>query len=341
MLDLLGVSLGFEGRIKDPRALNPTGLWEVGALTALNERILETLGGGWSCPPPLEPGWSAADGLDDLRREAATLTEEVAELPFWCWKDPRACITWELWADVLRRRPVFVVTHRNPVEVAQSLTQRDGLSTALGLALWERYTRAALAAAAGRPTFVLAYERLLAEPGTVAGELAAFLTEHEVPVTLAALDEIRAFVDPALHRQRAQPPDPAHIPVITSAQLALRAALERSAGAHRACALAPPEPESPWVEPLLAERRAAGVRAAMNEELAAREERTQELRDKLARVRSRNETLQAKVEALQAKRGRRGNRKDRRGNGDSMADGEDPDRAEGEEGARRRDPGPA
>ncbi|MEL7208803.1 MAG: hypothetical protein AAGK32_11340, partial [Actinomycetota bacterium] len=48
--------------------------------------------------------------------------------------------------------------------VARSLEARDGTSLAHGLALWERYTRAAVVGLEGARVLVVDYDAALAEP---------------------------------------------------------------------------------------------------------------------------------------------------------------------------------
>ena len=61
----------------------------------------------------------------------------------WGWKDPRTLINFEYWKKVLPPDTGFnlVVSLRNPLEVARSLSKRNGISIEDGLRLWERYNR--------------------------------------------------------------------------------------------------------------------------------------------------------------------------------------------------------
>ena len=63
-----------------------------------------------------------------------------------------------------RPRWSTVFLWRAPLAVARSLRSRQGFPVSLGLALWERYTRDALAALAGHAVYVMRYEELLADP---------------------------------------------------------------------------------------------------------------------------------------------------------------------------------
>ncbi|MGH3182882.1 MAG: hypothetical protein ACRDOE_13385 [Streptosporangiaceae bacterium] len=59
--------------------------------------------------------------------------------------------------------------------MARSLRSRQGFPTSLGLALWERYNREALAALAGHGVYILRYEELLYDPLACVSAVARWL----------------------------------------------------------------------------------------------------------------------------------------------------------------------
>ncbi len=196
VLNLLGLDAGRDV-LMGPSESNPTGHWEVERLTSFNDRVLDELGGRWSAPPPLVDGKAltalAGGAWGD---EAAGLHAEAFAGPSWVWKDPRLCLLLPFWRTVLRRDgappPHEVVALRDPQEIARSLAVRDGMAVGFGLALWERYTRALLAALDGHDPCFVHYERLLAEPEGVARELVAFCADEPLsdePERLAAVSD--------------------------------------------------------------------------------------------------------------------------------------------------------
>ena len=80
---------------------------------------------------------------------------------------------------------------RHGVPVAHPVSRWPGRSdrdrafpSASGLALWERYTRAALAGLAGHAGYVMGYEDLLADPRAALEPLAHWLAaDRRVPVS--------------------------------------------------------------------------------------------------------------------------------------------------------------
>src|SRR3954447_11189741 len=142
---------------------NPLGYWESASLLHLNDELLATLDGTWKEPPQLDQGWSGDARLDAVRVKAIRACDAVFLTEQWVWKDPRNCLTLPFWLDTLDVAPAIVLVHRSPVEVALSLLRRDALPINHSLALWERYIRTSIEAAAGLPTYVLDYARLLYE----------------------------------------------------------------------------------------------------------------------------------------------------------------------------------
>ena len=56
-LNVLGLYLGPEEHLMRPSSDNPAGHWENRPIKQINDEILSILGGSWSAPPPLPPGW--------------------------------------------------------------------------------------------------------------------------------------------------------------------------------------------------------------------------------------------------------------------------------------------
>lgn len=139
---------------------NPAGYWESATLIETNKRILKAVGTDTYHPPA--PGWHrkrrALRLIAGMRRDFRSV---YASEP-WVWKDPRTCITLPLWRMALRWvDPIAVYVSRDPAEVVRSIGRRDRLTTLHAVALWERYTRAALLGATGMPLLHVRYRELL------------------------------------------------------------------------------------------------------------------------------------------------------------------------------------
>jgi hypothetical protein len=131
------------GKMKDLRAArsdNPEGYWEHRRLARLNERILESFGGGWDFPPPLEEGWQEDERLSILKMKAKRMLSPFEGHEPWGWKDPRNSLTLPFWTSLLPETKV-VVCLRNPLEVARSLHERGYSSPAFSFNLWITYNQ--------------------------------------------------------------------------------------------------------------------------------------------------------------------------------------------------------
>ena len=76
--------------------------------------------------------------VEDLPKRARDLVSELAIVPHWGWKDPRASLTIRFWLDLIPDLRVILCV-RHPLEVALSLKRRNNTSYAHGLSLWHTY----------------------------------------------------------------------------------------------------------------------------------------------------------------------------------------------------------
>jgi GT2 family glycosyltransferase/glycosyltransferase involved in cell wall biosynthesis len=134
-----GLYLGPKDALMPPQADNPDGFWEHLGFVALNDELLEALGGAWDLPPKTDDNLSN-ERLDPLRMKARLLIEGFHSAQIWGWKDPRNSLTLPFWEDLLPGLKTLIIV-RNPLEVAYSMRKRNGTSYAFGLRLWEIYNR--------------------------------------------------------------------------------------------------------------------------------------------------------------------------------------------------------
>ena len=140
-----GLYLGPKDALMPPQADNPDGFWEHLGFVALNDELLEALGGAWDLPPKTNENLSD-ERLDPLRMKARLLIEGFHSAQIWGWKDPRNSLTLPFWEDLLPGLKTLIIV-RNPLEVAYSMRKRNGTSYAFGLRLWEIYNRRLIEAA--------------------------------------------------------------------------------------------------------------------------------------------------------------------------------------------------
>jgi hypothetical protein len=151
---------------------NPTGYWESRALSRLDDLLLTQ----WRCTWWLAPPSITPEMVYLLRGysylAASTFFGTFPAAP-WVWKDPRLTVLLPFWDQILGRQPVLLV-HRDPRGVAESISARDGFSSAEALAIWERHTRLVLAALRGKTVAVASHSRLRDDPEQWREDIARF-----------------------------------------------------------------------------------------------------------------------------------------------------------------------
>src|SRR5438105_3321701 len=169
LLNAMGCYAGEPHEMPAPDVFNPTGYWEHRDVWALDEEILAAVDASWRDP--------AVDlsRIDDAAQKtfvtrARTIASKLDAHGSWMMKDPRLSIVFPIWREALDR-PVCVLVWREPSSVAGSLANRDDLPHAVGLALWEEYTRAMLASTIGLPRVLVSYDDLVADPNGCASRL--------------------------------------------------------------------------------------------------------------------------------------------------------------------------
>ncbi|MGB9830748.1 MAG: sulfotransferase family protein [Fervidicoccus fontis] len=165
VLNLIGVYFGDEDSFVPPAPDNPEGFWENAAIVDVHARIFQALGRGWDrwdLPLPMPYKWWNSPAVKAYRDELINLiVKQFSSHTLWGWKDPRTCICLPLWKEILTELKVkfsFVIVVRNPLEVAESLTRRNGFTVSKGWALWWLYTLNALYWTQGYKRVLICYE---------------------------------------------------------------------------------------------------------------------------------------------------------------------------------------
>ena len=232
------------------------------SIMTTNDRMLRALGGSWSAPPPLGTVWEDCPALHALEGDAAAAAAfAYRERGARVWKDPRAALLLPFWRRVLPGPLPAVLVWRRPLAVARSLCRRDGLTLTHGLALWDWYNRAAMAALAGHDVLVVRYDELVEDPKDVVVEIAEWLDGLAIspPGGSWDVDAAAAVVSPDLDHEGAEGDVP-------SDQLDLVGLLGELRGAH--APFAPPgalDPP-PWVSEYITERRCREMALAAADE---------------------------------------------------------------------------
>ena len=157
LLNLCGLDLGPDQDLLGPDKGNPLGHFEHKGFKILDESLLAHFGGSTDNPPDLKPNWQDDSSLQAVFEEARFLLATFKGKTVWGWKEPRTTLLIPFWRRLLPHAR-FVICIRNPLEVARSIAERDGMPLEKGFYLWNRYTRAAIGDTEGCPRIFTFYE---------------------------------------------------------------------------------------------------------------------------------------------------------------------------------------
>ena len=167
-----------------PQADNPEGFWEHLGFVALNDELLNALGGAWDLPPQADENFKHPR-LDPLRLKARLLIERFDPSSIWGWKDPRNSVTLPFWQEVLPGLKTFIIV-RNPLEVAHSMRTRNGTSYSFGLRLWEIYNRRLVDTASENDRLVTHYDSFFENAESELRRIARFAGLPDTEARIAA-----------------------------------------------------------------------------------------------------------------------------------------------------------
>lgn len=163
VLNILGASLGHN--LVPPKEDNPRGFWEHKEIVAIHEKFLREMNSHWDDIRPFPEDWWQGQTASRTQAEISKiLSRDFANASLWCLKDPRISRLLRLWHPVLNElkvRPHFIITYRNPLDVAASLYRVGKLSKEKSLLLWLSRTVASERETRRYPRVFVSYEELL------------------------------------------------------------------------------------------------------------------------------------------------------------------------------------
>ena len=180
---------------------NEAGHWESARICMLNERLLFELRSGWDDWRRLDMARLAPERRSELiSRACKTVDDEFGDADIFVLKDPRICRLAPFWFDVFEEsgiKPFVVIPLRNPIEVARSLTNRNGFHHAFGRLLWLRHVLDAEFDTRDVPRTFVRYDELLTDWRAVAGAAQKSFGLNW-PQEVSAAPEIEAFLSQGL-----------------------------------------------------------------------------------------------------------------------------------------------
>lgn len=188
-------------------AANPRGHWESAPLVALHDQLLAALDSSWDDWRTPGARWKESDAASRFAgRLRLTIDEEYGNAPLFVLKDPRICRTLPYWMSILeksgiRSAPVIIV--RNPLEVAESLKSRDGMSFEKAMLMWLRHMLDAEFETRHLARNIVTFDALLEDWKLLAVQTGGRLGISWPRQPNDAAHDVRDFLDLELHNHRA------------------------------------------------------------------------------------------------------------------------------------------
>ncbi|WP_372922310.1 sulfotransferase family protein, partial [Roseovarius sp.] len=188
---------------------NPRGYFESESVRQFNDRLLDDCGSLWNDWRPLPAGWfRSPEGQARLIEARDLLEAEFEGAALAVLKDPRICRMVPFWRDAIEAagfRAMPILTFRNPLEVAHSLSRRNEMDTAETLLIWLRHSLDAEAATRGAPRQVTNYEQVLTNWAGLAESVQKTFELSLPRFDTDAAAEIEEFLSPELRHHVEDP----------------------------------------------------------------------------------------------------------------------------------------
>lgn len=167
---------------------------------ALNDEILNRLGGSWNNPPEFSTGWETLPEIAALTSQAKKLIKRLSVQYHWGWKDPRNSLTLPFWRRIIPDlRPIVCL--RNPCEVAHSMRKRGDLIGMPVFLLWLTYYRELLSSLPPGERIVTHYESYFQDP---IAELKRVANRAGMQVPADVISRACAYVSDDLRHHRTE-----------------------------------------------------------------------------------------------------------------------------------------
>ena len=146
---------------------NPKGYFESELVYQLNEVLLKKAGSGWKSLQVIPPDFfGSPDGRLMAGQAEELLNAEFGKAALMVLKDPRNCRMVPFWraaAQACDFEVCPILIHRNPLEVAKSLSKRDGIDTTEGLMIWLQHVLLAEYETRKTNRFITSYSQILSD----------------------------------------------------------------------------------------------------------------------------------------------------------------------------------
>ena len=198
-LQVMGVVLG-DRMMPAAEGNNDKGFWEDIDLNALNIEMLNAIGSDWYHVTAI----TSVD-IDLLRKQgyylraAELLRQKIGSASVFGLKDPRIAKLLPFWKEVFNHCQLdvsYILAVRNPLSVAKSLAERDGIEAEQSYLLWLGHVVISLLHSSDDERIVVDYDRLMQSPSHELNRIANSISLEIDPVELESYETV--FLDEGL-----------------------------------------------------------------------------------------------------------------------------------------------
>lgn len=189
-----------------PNRNNEKGYFESNRIYQLHTQLFASAATSWDDWLPVSQSWLDSPRAAEFHERAlAEMSNEFGSSSLFVLKDPRVCRLVPFWENVFTEfgaTPAYILTHRNPLEVASSLNKRDGMVIGMGLLIWLRHVLEAESGTRGRVRCFTSFGQLMQNWVGVAEKIQKALELSLPKFSLGAASEVDAFLVGGLHHHR-------------------------------------------------------------------------------------------------------------------------------------------
>jgi hypothetical protein len=198
----LGYDFGPQKELVPARPSNQDGFWERRDIIYLNDKILSMYGSSWDFPIHTNPEIIRSIAIRNMYQFADTAHTIISTLrPPFAIKDPRLSLLVPFWREIIPNAHMMIVV-RNPLEVANSLHQRQNNSIIFGLQLWKSYYQCILSYTHASERFFIFHDYLINANETFIEKISNHLN---ICSTKEVKNAIAKAVKPSLVNHRGAP----------------------------------------------------------------------------------------------------------------------------------------
>ena len=195
-LELFDIYLGSE--LMGTGIQNAKGFFENKRFLALNKALLSEIGSNWDDTFYNEQRLSESKLYETLKQ---TILEEFEYSELFAIKDPRLVYLFPLYEKALKELGIEIKTiipYRDPIEVAQSLLKRNGMSLEKGMLLWAYHLLLAEKHSNTHPHIFTSFDRLLHDRENIIQEMSGALDIDFMSRYKQNKEAVDQFLEPGL-----------------------------------------------------------------------------------------------------------------------------------------------